>query len=499
MSSYIGPRSADVPVGTIATKGTVSANSLVIGTNNATIGNSVYVVSNGNVGIGITTPGYTLETNGVIGVTGTPPIISYINQAGALNSNFRSSFHVNSSYTFTSSSSYFGMLSSPKINSNGINNSTVTGFASYPRIESSLSTDSVFSYGLITSAFRNSNNDIANSAGLYGLYTYAGHINGSNTSQSYNSGSSYGIIGVSRNDQGTITTSYGANFSISVGQVANKANAASTTAYSLYLNGIVGATSGTSTGTITNYYDAYLAGVTVQSTGTVTNKYGLYQAATNHINYFGGSVGIGNNSPIAKLHVEGEVFTGRVDTSSEGGQIGFGRSSDNARLYAIDCYGSGTNPELRMFNDLGAIVFFSASNTGVNYIKFNPTAANIGDANCLDDYEEGTWTPTDGSGAGLTLSASGSYVKIGRLVTVWARVTYPSTSSTALNAISGIPFSNNPTQYSGTMSITNHGSSDILPMLENNIFILRNYSNGTYTNANLSGKFYYFWACYTAA
>lgn len=56
MSSYIGPRSADVPVGTIATKGTVSANALVIGTNNATIGSALYVDSNGRLLVGTTGP-----------------------------------------------------------------------------------------------------------------------------------------------------------------------------------------------------------------------------------------------------------------------------------------------------------------------------------------------------------------------------------------------------------------------------------------------------------
>ena len=62
-------------------------------------------------------------------------------------------------------------------------------------------------------------------------------------------------------------------------------------------------------------------------------------------------------------------------------------------------------------------------------------------SNLLDDYEEGTWTPVDGSGAGLTFSvAVGTYTKIGRMVFVSYAVTYPATSDTTDMAIGGLPF-----------------------------------------------------------
>jgi hypothetical protein len=62
-------------------------------------------------------------------------------------------------------------------------------------------------------------------------------------------------------------------------------------------------------------------------------------------------------------------------------------------------------------------------------------------ANTLDDYEEGTWTPADGSGAGLTFStAVGTYTKVGNLVTVAYSVTYPSTVDTTDMAVGGLPF-----------------------------------------------------------
>jgi len=74
-------------------------------------------------------------------------------------------------------------------------------------------------------------------------------------------------------------------------------------------------------------------------------------------------------------------------------------------------------------------------------ITFPATQSASADANTLDDYEEGTWTPTDGSGAGLTFtSIQAFYTKAGRIVTLNASFTFPSTASAAGVSIGGIPF-----------------------------------------------------------
>ena len=52
-----------------------------------------------------------------------------------------------------------------------------------------------------------------------------------------------------------------------------------------------------------------------------------------------------------------------------------------------------------------------------NGIKLGGTAA----ANLLDDYEEGTWTPSFSQQGATT--GSGTYTKVGRLVTVRATIT----------------------------------------------------------------------------
>jgi hypothetical protein len=61
-----------------------------------------------------------------------------------------------------------------------------------------------------------------------------------------------------------------------------------------------------------------------------------------------GNVGIGTNNPGQLLEVVGgEIKAGRVDTSNEGGQLSFGRASDNATAWYIDAFGSTSTPELR--------------------------------------------------------------------------------------------------------------------------------------------------------
>lgn len=65
-------------------------------------------------------------------------------------------------------------------------------------------------------------------------------------------------------------------------------------------------------------------------------------------------------------------------------------------------------------------------------IAFPATQVTSADANTLDDYEEGTWTPAlnCGTSGSITLStATGFYTKVGRLVTLTARCTVLSVSS----------------------------------------------------------------------
>jgi len=82
-------------------------------------------------------------------------------------------------------------------------------------------------------------------------------------------------------------------------------------------------------------------------------------------------------------------------------------------------------------------------------IDFSATPGT-GTSELLDDYEEGTWTPIDISVASLTFTtASGTYTKIGNTVTLTMSVVYPSTASSDITNIGGLPFTAASTPGSG--------------------------------------------------
>jgi hypothetical protein len=83
----------------------------------------------------------------------------------------------------------------------------------------------------------------------------------------------------------------------------------------------------------------------------------------------------------------------------------------------------------------------AAPTTSGTGITFPSTASPSTDAYTLDDYREGTWTPTlTGFTLVGTASSTYSYTKIGRMVTINA-IIYASTSYTvATNATMSLPF-----------------------------------------------------------
>lgn len=80
----------------------------------------------------------------------------------------------------------------------------------------------------------------------------------------------------------------------------------------------------------------------------------------------------------------------------------------------------------------------------VGQLKFPVSQNASSNANTLDDYEEGTWTPVDASGAGLTLTITGAnYIKIGQFVLASFQIQYPVTADGSDVSIGGLPFSIN--------------------------------------------------------
>ena len=136
-------------------------------------------------------------------------------------------------------------------------------------------------------------------------------------------------------------------------------------------------------------------------------------------------------------------------------------------------------------------VVVTGTTPSLNGIAFPATQSASADANTLDDYEEGTWTPVDGSGAGLTLTVNGAarYVKIGRFVFFAVNeIVYPSTANGSGARIDGLPFTSDSIN-SGTLSLvasTANASKGLVIASATGIFIYANGTTSSSTNANLS-------------
>jgi len=138
-------------------------------------------------------------------------------------------------------------------------------------------------------------------------------------------------------------------------------------------------------------------------------------------------------------------------------------------------------------------------------LKFGTDSAS---ANALDDYEEGTWTPTDSSGASLSLTNNytATYTKIGRLVHLQFDVSYPSTGDTNDAQLGNLPFNQANEYGSGVIGWTNLDNRGVYCHVGggNQIYLMDNTSSGSSGTAHLdnneaSGKRFIGNATYFAA
>jgi hypothetical protein len=103
-----------------------------------------------------------------------------------------------------------------------------------------------------------------------------------------------------------------------------------------------------------------------------------------------------------------------------------------------------TSGGLQTINTIG--VGNATPSTSGAGITFPATQSASSDANTLDDYEEGTWTPNQG--AGLTVvgafSSAGTYTKIGNIVTAIGRVVGATTVACVAGGVvtGNLPFTN---------------------------------------------------------
>lgn len=189
-------------------------------------------------------------------------------------------------------------------------------------------------------------------------------------------------------------------------------------------------------------------------------------------------------------------------TSSGLLQIRASRNTTNNSFYALGYYNTVADANRFVVADSGSISTAGSiqlgdagapPTSGVG-VKFPATQSASSDANTLDDYEEGNWTITDQSGAGLTITNNtGRYVKVGRVVYITCFPSYPSTASGSTARLS-LPFVV-ATEYSSLSKSYIGGASsqtNWLPLAENGnaYFGFRAPDGGDTqaTNANLSNK-----------
>ena len=115
----------------------------------------------------------------------------------------------------------------------------------------------------------------------------------------------------------------------------------------------------------------------------------------------------------------------------------------------------GTNTVIPMQAGSGSDATQSLGNSGTRwkdaYISDGIYLGGTGSANKLDDYEEGTWSPVDGSGNAYNNGVNATYTKIGRIVYVNFDVS--STGSTSGHLIAGMPFTASPNSVTGNCSV----------------------------------------------
>ena len=163
-----------------------------------------------------------------------------------------------------------------------------------------------------------------------------------------------------------------------------------------------------------------------------------------------GNLGVGTTSPSSKTHIKGGSLTVEHASPSTGTcQLNINCENNSQVSFSFDdqghiSFGSTATPhnqgsfseKLRIQNGGG--------------ISFN---GDTSQANALNDYEEGSFTPTYGSGitSPSYSGTGGHYTKIGNLVTFTIRIRATGTNNSSQLKVAGLPFSSN-TNNEGSVS-----------------------------------------------
>jgi len=172
-----------------------------------------------------------------------------------------------------------------------------------------------------------------------------------------------------------------------------------------------------------------------------------------------GNVGIGTTSPANKLVVKAAGY---------GAVASFLDTADNGFVFKADAF-TGFNAidqTMQLIMNFSGVEKYRFNTDGQfavgSGIQFPATQVASAGANTLDDYEEGTWTPSvafGGASVGVVLSAvnGGTYTKIGRQVTLNGLFVISNKgTSTGAATITGLPFTigGGPQFYAAASSFT---------------------------------------------
>ena len=159
-------------------------------------------------------------------------------------------------------------------------------------------------------------------------------------------------------------------------------------------------------------------------------------------------VGIRKSNINATVHIAQDstqdIVRLEVDGTSGVSNVLRIRNSDDTSTLGMIKYDIDNNRMI--FNRGGDVAGFT--NNGLTF--GSDTAA----ANALDDYEEGTFTPTINTGFTVSYDQqSGRYIKVGKLVTVWINIdtnTISGSSSDTYAEVEGLPFTARNASYIDT-------------------------------------------------
>ena len=95
------------------------------------------------------------------------------------------------------------------------------------------------------------------------------------------------------------------------------------------------------------------------------NQLSNTQVFTGSVNITGSLTANGPTTVVGSFDVlSGEIKAGRIDTGDEGGQVSFGRASDNLTGWYIDVYGNTSTPSLRFVDVSNASVRMTINGSG---------------------------------------------------------------------------------------------------------------------------------------